>query len=565
MQISIRKKCLVLVITFLLFFISSASLSVGVTNNQIHVTNQLKTIYVDDDNIAGPWNGSINYPYQTIQSGINAASNGDTVYTFNGTYNQKLTINKEINLIGENKDITIINGGGSGRVIVINADFVTISGFTIQNGGYWDPGIDISVSNYITISNNIIENTGGISLFNSIHNTIEENTLSNNNFGVSMVSSSNNEICDNIILNNEYGAYIFFASNNNILFMNVIAENNYGIYLYGSLNNTINENNIEDNTLSGIEFFGSSYINRISNTTISNNLDGIYIEGGSENTIFKCDIHSNKGNAIVIYDSERNSITNCDIHDNTFYGVLLTKASSNTIKESNITKNLETGLLIWNTSKNNTIKDNLVSYNKEGISFKKKNPSDNSDNNNIFHNSFLFNEDFNAYDQNSNIWDIGYPFGGNCWSDYAGGDQYRGPNQDIPGGDGIGDIPYEILGGDNIDRYPILCLGPPPPIVNITRPLKNTLYFANRSGVSFPSTVIIGKLEIQVKAYNNYTEMDKVEFFIDEVLVFTDYEEPYTWMWDDKTLFDFKHTIKVIGYDDLENTAEEEIEVLELL
>jgi hypothetical protein len=36
------------------------------------------TIYVDDDNVAGPWDGTLSFPYRTIQDGINNTSEGDT-------------------------------------------------------------------------------------------------------------------------------------------------------------------------------------------------------------------------------------------------------------------------------------------------------------------------------------------------------------------------------------------------------------------------------------------------------------------------------------------------------
>jgi len=45
-----------------------------------------------------------------------------------------------------------------------------------------------------------------------------------------------------------------------------------------------------------------------------------------------------------------------------------------------------------------------------------------------------------------NIWDDGYPSGGNYWSDYAGVDA---------DGDGIGDTPY-IIDDNNIDHYPLM-------------------------------------------------------------------------------------------------------------
>ena len=54
-----------------------------------------------------------------------------------------------------------------------------------------------------------------------------------------------------------------------------------------------------------------------------------------------------------------------------------------------------------------------------------------------------------------NIWDDGYPNGGNFWPNYSGIDEKSGPSQDQPGSDGIGDTPY-VIDANNIDRYPLV-------------------------------------------------------------------------------------------------------------
>jgi hypothetical protein len=54
-----------------------------------------------------------------------------------------------------------------------------------------------------------------------------------------------------------------------------------------------------------------------------------------------------------------------------------------------------------------------------------------------------------------NNWNSTYPSGGNYWSSYTGVDLKKGPNQDQPGSDGIGDTSY-VLNADNMDHYPLM-------------------------------------------------------------------------------------------------------------
>lgn len=120
---------------------------------------QVNTIYVNGATGNNAWSGTQssgvapNGPKQTIQAGINAVNpDGGTVYVAAGTYTENLLINSEQNLVGAGALVTIIDGGGTGRVITIASDPTDenlISGFTIQNGsapiliannyGYYEP------------------------------------------------------------------------------------------------------------------------------------------------------------------------------------------------------------------------------------------------------------------------------------------------------------------------------------------------------------------------------------------------------------------------------------------
>ena len=75
------------------------------------------TWYVDDvPGSGGP--GDPPEDFTSIQDAINASIDGDTVFVYNGTYYENVGVGKTINLTGENRDTTIIDGGGKREKIL---------------------------------------------------------------------------------------------------------------------------------------------------------------------------------------------------------------------------------------------------------------------------------------------------------------------------------------------------------------------------------------------------------------------------------------------------------------
>jgi len=251
--------------------------------------------------------------YTTIQGAINDASDGDTVFVYHNSspYCEHVVVDKSINLVGENKDTTIIDGDHTGDVVKISANWVNISGFTIQNSGSgytnWDAGISILSpdSNNITIfGNNIANNNWGIFLNHTSNNAIYENYIFNNgDYGVLLNDSSSN-IMGNIITNNNYGISVISSSNNNI-YSNNIKSNWFGLELtHNSYNNLICNNNITENKGIGIEVWNLSDNNIISENNIISNGKvpvigyGLVIyDSSNKNTIYHNNFIDNKLNA----------------------------------------------------------------------------------------------------------------------------------------------------------------------------------------------------------------------------------------------------------------------------
>ncbi|MBU4032887.1 MAG: hypothetical protein KKD98_08855, partial [Candidatus Thermoplasmatota archaeon] len=64
--------------------------------------------------------------FNTIQEAINAVNttDGHTITVDAGTYNENVIVNKKLSIEGAGMDTTTINGGGSGSVVTITANWV---------------------------------------------------------------------------------------------------------------------------------------------------------------------------------------------------------------------------------------------------------------------------------------------------------------------------------------------------------------------------------------------------------------------------------------------------------
>jgi parallel beta-helix repeat protein len=283
---------------------------------------QSSTWIVDDD---GPAH------FSSIQKAINAASPGDTIYVKAGTYREpQVTIKKPLQLIGENKNTTIVDGGGTWvGLYVQNTRCVTISGFTVQNS--W--GLYSWGSQRVTISENIIFDNGhGIVIGESTHITVSKNIVTQNGaISILLDGSSNSKIYENIFTLNSGDTIWLSHSPNNSIYGNKIKSNGQGIRLDWSSNNSIYGNDITNNRV-GIYYWASSN-NSIYGNKIEDNVSGIVLQGysgnlSSSNTFYRNNVTNNEI-GVNVEDSSNNIFYHNNFKDNTQQVIIETSGYSN--------------------------------------------------------------------------------------------------------------------------------------------------------------------------------------------------------------------------------------------
>jgi parallel beta-helix repeat protein len=339
--------------------------------------------------------------------------------------------------------------GNAGQVVLVNCDNVSVENLNLTDTTV---GLELwGTKNCKIASNNIANNWYGIRFIESSNNSLVKNSIIGSNWwGIWFDSSSNNSMIRNHIANHYTGIWFSSSSNNEIIGNNVTENKHWGIVFHESLNNSICQNNITNNKDDeGISLYAYSNYNKISENCIAGNyLNGITLLVASNNTIVGNNVTANNYDGIMLdLCSNYNSISGNYIAANKNDGIAVFNSSNNSIDGNKIAANKLCGIR-FSSSLNNSIVENEIKNNDCGVS------SINSSKNKFYHNDFINNIQ-QAWANSINVWDDGYPSGGNYWSNYTGTDYRQGLNQDINGSDGIDDAEY-LIDDNNKDGYPLM-------------------------------------------------------------------------------------------------------------
>jgi len=408
------KMVVLAIILSILLIVPATSYQIDMANNShrqsesdaVTAASNGNTLYVGG---SGPNN------YTKIQDAIDDASDGDTIFVYDDSspYYENIDINKSVNLIGEDKNTTIIDGMEKGDVIHVRANGTTVIGFTIQHGG-GQPGAGIFVySSSNIISSNIIKNNvEGIVLMDlaSEYNEVSKNVVVNNTWeGIDLFNAYKNIVRRNVVSYNGGDGITIADAGSNTIEKNVLADT---IYLGRAYRNTVRDNSF---TESGIRIWYSSD-NKLPNNTINGEAI-VYLES-------KTDIEINEGTQVILVGCERITIKNlnisntcCAVHllfcnecaveenilESNSYGIEMYSCKKNLIEKNKIFNSAHDGVSLWD-SYGNSLKRNIFKNNRRGVSL-----AIGSSMNKIFSNNFVENEMHAIfYSSFHNLWLLNY-------------------------------------------------------------------------------------------------------------------------------------------------------------
>ncbi len=259
-------------------------------------------ITVDDDVGAGD--------FIAIQDAINASSDGDTIEIGPGTYNERLTVDGSLTIVGSGASDTILDGNGSDPVVNILSGVVSISDISIRGGPDRTNGVQITRDTTVGTKNIRLSRINFTDMYRGV--AVERYRATNDTIGqgggdISSISIEACEFnnCSGSSIRIEDGYHLTISSN--VFFYSKgavsISDSHYvsitdsqiekdgGIYCGGSVNVDISDNILRDETTNGISIYECENV-LISNNRMKDVWSYIYVRSDTNVTIKGNQLHT---------------------------------------------------------------------------------------------------------------------------------------------------------------------------------------------------------------------------------------------------------------------------------
>jgi len=332
--------------------------------------------------------------FTSIQSAIDWAIPGDTIFVHEGTYHEKVVVSKTLTLQGERKENTTVVGFGTGDVIQVTASNVQVSGFTVTNGSV---GIELDYVVNCLIEGNIAHSNGyGMSIYSSDSNTIRRMEVhSNSNVGIMIYRSKNNLITENTVTSNGWFGIIASISQYNTISDNKASNNVFSdIHLGTSTNTIVTGNEITDggihiapypvpfpellehwnthtidpsNTVNGKPVY---YYKNMTGGIVPPDAGQVIVVNCTNLTVQNQDI-SNSSIGIIIGFSKNTRVVNNTVSANRLQGVYVLRSDGTSIANNTIASSGEDGLLVVDSTGSSLSENSVMSNSLNGITLRR--------------------------------------------------------------------------------------------------------------------------------------------------------------------------------------------------
>lgn len=280
-------------------------------------------------------------PGESIQNAVDQAAPGDTIEVASGTYEQSVTIDKNISLTAPKGAILDGDAVDAEDGIVVEAEGASISGFEIRQ--YSDDGIDVRADD-VVVSDATVRLNGGRGI-EAVDQTITQLTIRGSK-----------------IKNNDFTGVYAEAEGATLILENAVINENgdYGVFVDDFKTIQINDSRAIDNADSGVRAPTDSVLGRtteIDNFTARlNGHIGLSISGTADSdTLSLTHSRLSDNDDIGVYaEAETATVIDLDANDNGDAGLVVASADPAEVSVSDSTLNsnggssfdFETGLYV---------------------------------------------------------------------------------------------------------------------------------------------------------------------------------------------------------------------------
>jgi len=336
----------------------------------MHQTNSTSVTAVTSSSLIG--DGDILYVggngpdnYTSIQAAVDDANDGDTVcvYDDSSPYRENVVVEKAIQLVGEDSETTVIDGGGNGGAVIRMVRPAAVNGFTITGGEEIAGGIKLEADGCTVTGNIVSENGEGIVVSSSNNNITQNIVTMNRGDGIRLSSSHDNIIANNTLSSNTgggvaggYGIHLDFYSSHNTVVHNHFFRDGIVVQSYGHV--------VAHNTANGKPLL---YMEGEADIIVDGGPYGQIVLVGCRNITVQSQRITMTDIGIELFDSRQ-----CHVSDNTIrdtgYGIMLLESTGNHIEDNEVDAH-SIGVCMFTGSNGNLLTHNTIASTGWGIRF----------------------------------------------------------------------------------------------------------------------------------------------------------------------------------------------------